>query len=328
MPHSSGGGSSSGGFHSGSSSSSSESHIKHYMYPGAYKFLRYKSNGTIENVYSDTDITKMPKGVNWVGIILLSPVVLFLLLCTIVSCKKPEKIDTNLYNSEIFIADYINEIEDEEALGEELNKFKDLTGIAVCIETVTYDEWQEKWYNLEDYAYNRYLNRFGDEKHWLLVYSEHGPSVPNEWVWEGMQGDDTDPVLTEMFANKFSRTVQKSLKAGDTFDVAVTKGLDAISKNIMTTPPYDQIAATIFGNLIVCLCGWAFFIADRTGNRSKYIKIPEGEETSTVKCNICHKEYLEGTVPVCPYCFNVDKYKLNPFYKKKVDKKIEDSMYE
>ena len=50
-----------------------------------------------------------------------------------------------------------------------------------------------------------------------------------------MQGDNTDVILTSKYADKFTDTVQSSLKSGESFEIAVIKGLDVISPKIMTS---------------------------------------------------------------------------------------------
>ena len=78
--------------------------------------------------------------------------------------------------------------------------------------------------NLEEYAYSAYVNRFQDEKHWLIVYEELGDvsSLPEdmyrypssdepEWQFWGMQGDDTDPILTAEVTEKFNAIFRQKL---------------------------------------------------------------------------------------------------------------------
>ena len=49
--------------------------------------------------------------------------------------------------------------------------FRDKTGVTPAIITVDNREWKGYYNDLENYAYDRYVNMFPDEKHWLIVYS-------------------------------------------------------------------------------------------------------------------------------------------------------------
>lgn len=317
MPHSSGGGSSSGGSHGGSSGP----HISHNRYAGSHRYARYKSDGNIEYSYCDTDISRQPKGINFFGIIIAIPFIFFSGIIFLQGLIPPDKIDTSSYEATVFVSDGCDVIDNEVYLGHRLDDFKELTGISIGVETLYDNQWERSFYDLEDYAYDEYLRIYDDEKHWLLVYSED-ENNSSKWAWEGMQGDDTDPVLTENFADKFTQKVQKELKKGASFDEAIESGLDLISKNIMTGPRYDQLFGAVFMIAMIVACVYFVCIYNRTGNRTSYIRVEDEGELKKIKCPLCGKFYIKGTVPVCPFCFDVKKYNRSKSYRAKVDEQL------
>ena len=66
-----------------------------------------------------------------------------------------------------------------------------------------------KYKDLEKYAYDLYVNTYDDEYHWVIIYSEPKNADPNfnDWYFEGMQGDFTDPILSTSVTRKFNKTV-------------------------------------------------------------------------------------------------------------------------
>lgn len=324
MPHSSGGGSSSGGSHSGSHGSSSR-RLSRYYFHGSHRYVRYKKNGSMEFFFCDRDIAHKSTGINWFGLILILIFMFFSGTILYEGFYPPEKIDTSSYESFIYISDGCNAIRDVDRLGSKLNEFQDLTGISVCIETLYDSEWRDEHGTLEDYAYDEYIASFDDELHWLIVYSKNDVSTKkkDEWKFEGMQGDNTDYLLTETDTGNFNKIVQKSLKDGKSFDEAVIAGLDKIGPNMMKGPQWDMIFGAL---LLICMLGYAAYatcLKDRIGNASGYIRVEDDEKKlRKIKCPKCGTFYIKGSVPCCPSCFNLKWYKINPFYRKKVDEEL------
>ena len=235
MPHSSGGGSHGGGSHHSSSHSSSHrsssgggsSRIRtsRTYFPGARRFVYYR-NGVPNYVYSDTDLSKGPSKLRFLMLIFYVPFVLAAFLMIFTSFGVPEKLKVD-YNSQIVIQDDANVLGDTTKLGDALEDFFNTTGISPAVITVYNSDWEDNYTDLEKYAYELYVNRFYDEKHWLIVYSQ--PKDPddefNNWYWEGMQGDDTDSIITSSVAYDFTNDLHKRLL------VEGTKVNDAISNS-------------------------------------------------------------------------------------------------
>lgn len=209
MPHSSGGGSSSGGSYSGSDSSSSfsssnssgesESSMRcsHTYFSGARRFVGYR-NGIEDIVYSNYDITKPVSKLRYLFLLIYIPFIAVGIFLLTQAVHIPHKLDLPS-NSEVAIIDNYDVFDETSDLVQTLEDFRDQTGITVSIFTTQKDEWRGRFGSLERFAYSTYLNNFDDEKHWIFVYSND-----LDWGWEGMQGDDTDDILTDDVTNLFN----------------------------------------------------------------------------------------------------------------------------
>ena len=225
MPHSSGGGSHSGGSHSGSGFSSSSSssggssakHIKNTSFPGARRYVYYENYRPVY-IYADYDIRKgTASGKVW-SIIGSAVSLLFGIMLIALCYDKPQKMDTSpSYHCEI--KDTAGVIDDMDKVQDAIVDFYDVTGIPVEIMTVNNEDWQGGYSELEYFAYDMYVTEFDDEEHWLVVYSEPASPDPdfNDWYWEGMQGDDTDNIITVDVADDFKDLMQKYLTANSLF---------------------------------------------------------------------------------------------------------------
>ena len=243
MPHSSGGGSHSGGSHSGSGFSSSSSssggssakHIKHTSFPGARRYVYYENYHPVY-VYADYDIRKgTASGKVW-SIIGSAVSLLFGIMLIALCYDKPQKMDTSpSYHCEI--KDTAGVIDDMDKVQNAIVDFYDETGIPVEIMTVNNEDWQGSYSKLEEFAYDMYVTEFDDEEHWLVVYSEPASPDPdfNDWYWEGMQGDDTDNIITVDVADDFKDLMQKYLTANSRYDVssAIAAAFDETTPNVM-----------------------------------------------------------------------------------------------
>ena len=149
---------------------------------------------------------------------------------------KPQKMDTSpSYSCEI--VDCAGVIDDADMVQSAIDDFYDETGIPVEVMTVNNEDWQGSYSKLEDFAYDMYVTEFDDEEHWLVVYSEPTSPDPdfNDWYWEGMQGDDTDNIITVDVADDFKDLMQKYLTANSRYDVssAIAAAFDETTPNVM-----------------------------------------------------------------------------------------------
>ncbi len=151
------------------------------------------------------------------------------------------------YNHNIVLKDEAGVIDNEDELYKELERFMDKTGVTPSVVTIHNEEW-ENYYTLENYAYDRYLQEFDDEMHWLIVYSEPTEPDPrfNDWYWEGMQGDDTDPVITVDKANEFNRRLHGELEHGTEFGTAVKTSFSEFTDNYSRSFDFEQLFPGLF----------------------------------------------------------------------------------
>lgn len=325
--YSSGGGSHSGGYRSSSSSfSSSSSRSSGYSgsyssgrsysrnvpaarvsktdFSGARKYVYYKDNKP-EYYYSDYETfkeNKRRKLTFWIPFIIILTIV-------IVFALQPSALTMD-YDTDVFIADTLGVIEDEDSLFDALEDFRDETGITPCIITISNEDWSEYYDSLYSFTFDMYVNEFEDEKHWLIVYSEPENPDPafNDWCWEGVQGDDTVYILTYEASDDFGISLQKYLtnkkySVGEAF----TKAFNELTPTMMPNAMIDSSA--VLGALVVmAVVLWIAIkrtrIFEKTPKRpatmpAKAVAVkPSAVE---VTCEYCDGVYLSDLFN-CPHC--------------------------
>ena len=175
MPHSSGGGSHSGGSHSGSgfsgssssSGGSSAKHIKHTSFPGARRYVYYENYRPVY-VYADYDITEKRSPLRFLMLLFYLPFILFTFSMFAEAYHHPHKLPQN-YDYKIVVEDKANVLGNTAELRNSLVAFYNRTGISPAVITVENSDWQGIYSDLENYAYDLYVNHFADESHWLIV---------------------------------------------------------------------------------------------------------------------------------------------------------------
>ena len=235
MPHSSGGGSHGGGSHGGSSGRSSTRISSHY-FPGSRRYLRhYSSTGKDEYFYSNSKPQKTTRG----SVICVAVIAVFSVLASIlgIASSAPRKLKEK-YTDAPAIHDNICVIGNEDELLKTLNEYQELTGICSVIYTVRYEDWYEHP-SIESYALNTYTDNFSDEQHWVFVYAipedqiegyQNGNIRVPDFSWEAIQGDETDPIITESMFTDFRVLLQEELENGtdvgkalnDSFELALS----------------------------------------------------------------------------------------------------------
>ena len=245
MPHSSGGGSHGGGSHGGHSSSHGGSRgrgssISRTPFAGSRRYVYYHRNRP-QYFYASKSFKP---GFNASHIFIIVIYLFFIVMILSTAKNFIPHVPQN-YNHIIKIEDDADVITNEDALKLELERFKEKTGITPSVVTIHNEDWQsENYYNLERYAYNRYLSEFDDEMHWLIVYSEpkNGSSAGfNDWCWEGMQGDNTDSLLTPKQADKFNSYLQSKLESGEDAGTSLQDSFAYFTKEIHTGPNFSAL---------------------------------------------------------------------------------------
>lgn len=311
MPHSSGGGSHGGGSHGGSHSSShggsggSSRRVKNTYFPGASRYVYYKNSKPMY-VYANYDITEKRSKLRYLMLIFYIPFIAIIVSMIASSFHHPQKMRMD-YDTDIVIEDRIGVIDDEDGLNDSLRAFQDATGITPAVITVYNEDWYSNYSSLENYAFDLYVNAFTDEKHWLIVYSQpkeiDGDFV--NWYWEGMQGDDTDPIITEEAAAKFNDMLQRKLLTVGKSNVGDAIGECFVSASRSIMEPY-MVWSSLFMGLGVgaFIVFHMFFMVFYTPNNKKEYreatKCPEYVQEET--CEYCDGVYVVGTCLSCPHC--------------------------
>ena len=243
MPHSSGGGSHGGGSHGSHGGSSGSGGVSHHYYPGARRYRRHYRNGSRPDdyVYSRS----LPRATGIINIVMT--VVFGSMFTTIfgfsLASSAPKKLDVDYPEPEYRVFDFANLIDDDADLEDALAEYNDTTGICPVIYTVTDEEWEDDYVDLEACSYSYYVDRFNDEKHFVIVFSvpqdqieayKSGELEVADFSWEATQGDETDYIITEKEFSEFADNVMDKLEGGDrpedAFTYAFEKFTDSADK--------------------------------------------------------------------------------------------------
>ncbi len=212
---------------------------------------------------------------------------------------------------EYVIEDDLDVLEDEKALKKSMKEFYETTGIVPAVITVENSEWKADYSNMEQYAYDQYVNRFHSaEVYVLIVYSsETKDDGFDDWHYEIMLGDDTEHIFTDKRTREFNEALNKRFLERSKYSVddAIAKTLDEYRPKVMKTS-FDPVSIIIWVIVffVFAACGVPFLIVGL-----KPEKIPEEYKTAqpcdlTVvyqeACNYCGGVYIIGMHTSCPYC--------------------------
>ena len=318
MAHSGGGGSAGGGCHGGgffggadSDTGSGPVRGQHRYYQGANRYVYYY-HGRSHIYYSDSILREEDyrrEGVAYLvlGITYLACWLFFMAMVLSDSITTGKlKLD---YNSQIYIDDKANLVEDERSLTEALEEFRDATGGCVAVVTKEYSYEED----LVQEALKEYNRLFNDESHWLVYYVGKDKARKDEWAWELICGDDCIKVLDYNRENRFTKRFHKNLLNADyNFDEALMDGLKYIEpktgKHI-----YGIKTSEVILLLIVTLLGvWLLILGimktwgpisprHAAKMKAKATAKPQGK-LEYVSCPSCGGLKVRGTASKCPYC--------------------------
>ena len=205
MPVSSGGGSSSGGSFSGGS------------FGGGSHDTLFNGGGCASRIASS------------IGLIIAVIIAGFFGISMVREGMRPVSVDNveMNYDNAVIIEDDLGVITNTEELQATMEDFRDRTGITPCVVTIRNRDWQGQhvenidgvmtyitYDDLSVYALHEYEERFEDESHWLIIYSQDSMDSTN-WSWEGVKGTDTTSVLTGDRLHKFNVTLTGELRRKD-----------------------------------------------------------------------------------------------------------------
>lgn len=324
MPHSSGGGSHSSGSHGGSHSSSSRSggfsdrsiRTSHIYFPGAYRYVRYH-NGGMDYVYSnDSHLNKSDRSrlSSFLLLLFYVPFIITGIFMGTHAVHEPQKMSVP-YAPSVEIVDNTYDVSREEQalIKRSASSLYEATGVPICVVFDRNTVWKTNYTSLENYAYDLYVNKYADEDHWLIVYTDNGvnrqdPDNFSNWYFEGMQGDNTDPYLPERITSQFDDDLNRALtdknnSTGEAFSIAFTNMKENAEKTFVD---YEMVTMSVIWNLFVVFHMFMMFFWDPHRRYRKYMSCgndtAEIARSKEVRCSYCGGVYYKGTVTSCPHC--------------------------
>lgn len=226
MPHSGGGGSHGGGSHGGSGGSGSSSRTSPYYFPGARRFRRHYYDGRPDD-YFYSDATPRKTGISSLIFIVLFGVFFCGMMGVMNTQNSAKKLKENYTRPQTRIIDNIDVIDNDVSLEAALEEYNDTTGICPVIYTM-YESEASGYSSLEKFAYDKYLQLFSDERHYLMVYTipeeqaedyKSGELKVPDFNWEIMIGDDTDALYREvLFTSGFHNQLEAGTPPGVAFE--------------------------------------------------------------------------------------------------------------
>lgn len=273
MPHSHGGGSSGGfgggggggSFRSGSSASGPR-YSKNRPFPGAHRYYYINPLGARCYFY----YAGVPQRKTMASV--LVPLIIALLVVVIISTVLlatifPRKLGASRckYNGTLVDDpdDFFSET-DEQTLKASLTAFYKKTGIepyVYAFDTKRMPELETvgKYLSadlLEAYAYDKYLDLFDDEGHYLVViaFETDSNGTIAEWMWIDMAGDNTDRIIDDYDFIKFQKNMNRNFDSKEMSKaVAVSKAFDESTKTVMKINSVDMFSIGISLVVIVFL---------------------------------------------------------------------------
>ena len=289
MPHSSGGGSHGGGTHGGSHGGSSGNHISHHYFPGSRRYRRHRPGYPDEYIYASAK----PQKTSPLILVILALVGGFITYGTFTAAKDevPLKLKPVYATPDTHIEDSIGVIDNEDELEDVLTDFEDVTGICPVVYTVYDEDWQGGYYDLESYAFDVYVDNYDDEQHFVVVYSipedqitdfNSGDLEVPDFAWEAVQGDETDPILTEgmfrHFSNEFHNRLEDGVRPGQAFREAFEVITRSADETLNLKSPLSALSL-VFKCLpliaVIAFFGLAFFLVIRQIIRDKDVEYEE-----------------------------------------------------
>ncbi|MDE6529763.1 MAG: hypothetical protein K2K96_03195 [Lachnospiraceae bacterium] len=299
MAHRSGGGSHSGGHHSGGHHSSSHGgsgggnapRYSNRPFPHARRFRYYDRHGRERYLYGSEMPTKPSLFSLIFPLIFFIPFILagiFSVVSVFFTLTPTKPLRPDYEPTDVHIMDGAGVIDDEDSLEEILQEFEDTTGISPYVMTVYDEDW--KYYNeLWNYAYEIYINSFSDEQHFLIVYSEPENAAELDfvdWSWEGIQGDDTDSILTESNIERFGddlhdNLLRNNVSVGEAFEKAFKKSLTYMMERENNGDTVATLLFAVIWNVVIFSAVGGVIRSYIIGKRD-YQEVPIGSSANTV----------------------------------------------
>lgn len=272
-----------------------------YYYHGRPNF--YYANRKVTPNSIATGISFIVFAVMWIMMSL--PVVIMSISDAFVS--GPLSLD---YDTKIVIDDEIGIVDNKAELIDAFEAFQEKTGVTFGIVTRS----PENVYmgnSYETQAFNCYVSRWDDERHWLIYYVGGSLDRTDDWHWELMCGDECTKILSTSVEDQFTSDFHRYLVANErySFDKAVLAALNNINVqpgDVKTDDFVLIITALIFPafGIVILVAGIKTVIksfSEEEKAKSRAVEINVDSPCQEVVCDYCNGVYIRHTCVECPH---------------------------
>ena len=316
MPHSGGGGSHSGGSHGGShhssGSSGSSNRVSQTYFRGAHRYMYYY-NGRPNYYYAQRKVVPGTK-ITGIYLIIFSVMWLLISLPVVIAFMSDMFVSGPLslnYDTSIVIDDEIGIVDNLSEITDTFKAFQEKTGVTLSIVTRT-PENAYMGATYEKQAYNCYVSRWDDERHWLIYYVGSSPYRTDDWHWELMCGDDCTKILSSAIEKSFTNDFHRYLVASErySFSEAVTaavNNIDVQPGSFNSDAVVELIPILIFPVigiflLVLGIVLTAKKLTPEEQAKKQAVDIGVDSVCEEAVCQYCNGVYIKYTCVQCPHC--------------------------
>lgn len=314
MPHSGGGGSHGGGSHGGShrsGGSGSSNRVSKTYFKGSHRFVYYYNSRPHYYYANRKDANSIST-----GIVLIVFAIIWLFISTPVVIESisgifiSQPLSLN-YDTEIVIDDEIGIVDNRSELINAFSDFQEKTGVTFSIVTRK-PENKYMGNTYENQAYNCYVSRWDDERHWLIYYVGSTLDRTDDWHWELMCGDDCTKILSTSVEDRFTNDFHRYLVASErySFNEAVLTALNNI--NVQPGAIKMEDITLLFPSLVFPAFGIIFLVSGikavikaitpEEKAKRKAVEINVDMVCTEAVCDYCGGVYIKHTGTECPHC--------------------------
>lgn len=314
MPHSGGGGSHGGGSHGGShgGGSRSSNRVSKTYFSGAHRYMYYYK-GRPHYYYANHKVNTDTKAAG-VALIIFAIVWLLMSLPVVIGSMSEVVVSGPLslnYDTAIVIDDEIGIVDNKAELTDAFKEFQKKTGVTFSIVTRS-PENAYMGSSYETQAYNCYVSRWDDERHWLIYYVGSNINRSDNWHWELMCGDDCTKILSSSVEDKFTGDFHRYLVASERYSfseavIAALNNIDVKPGSIKADEIFLIIPILVFPafGIIFLVEGLKMVIKPISAEekaKNTAVEINVNEECQEVACDYCGGVYIKHTCIECPHC--------------------------
>lgn len=251
------GGSSGGSFSSnGSSSTNHSTRISRKPFPGATMYVYVNRHGNRCQFYSDTPPKrrKMSEIISVMAMVLISVIVIG---CMLIASSFPKMLDGEYCKATgKYYTDGAGIVKEELVFNAAMREFYKQTGIEPYLYTLTEEQFPSSVYgalnknSLEDFAYDKYINLFSDEGHYMIYFAVANDGTE---LWLEMAGTDTTSLLDDDVFELFQANMQRKLYDAEDKSLAIAAAMLIMADDAFTRTDSDIFLFVI--GIVVMVCG-------------------------------------------------------------------------